>query len=117
MPTGEIRGFGGTGGTKPVTPSISETKPARLVTEVGVAPDLQATEMVEPVMPAAQRDKVGAVGGATVFPMGDVVNVQAVTKTTSRNHTASVTVLDEATDPAGHDPLIPTQVDRGAIAF
>ena len=68
-------------------------------------------------MPAAQRDKVGAIGGATVFPMGDVVNVQAVTKTTSRNHTASVTVLDEATDPAGHDPLIPTQVDRGAISL
>ena len=68
-------------------------------------------------MPAAQRDKVGAIGGATVFPMGDVVNVQAVTKTTSRNHTTPVTVLDEATDPAGHDPLIPTQIDRGAIAF
>ena len=40
MPPGEIRWFGCAGGTKPVTPSISETKPARLVTEVGVAPDL-----------------------------------------------------------------------------
>jgi len=40
IPMCEIRWFGCAGGTKPVTPSISETKPARLVTEVGVAPDL-----------------------------------------------------------------------------
>ena len=68
-------------------------------------------------MPSAQGDKVGCVGGATVFPVGDVVDVQPEAAATARNGTATVSMLDQAADPAGHNPLISTQVDRGAISF
>jgi len=96
---------------------VGEADAAGLSGAVGVAPDLEASEVVEAVVATAQGDEVVGVGWAAVFPVDDVVDVEAVAADTAWDAAAAVSVFDEAADPAGHDVDLSAQVDRGAVSF
>ena len=55
---------------------------------------------MRPVVKRAQQHQVGQFGGAAVFPVPDVMGVQAAGRPTARHHTAVVAVLQGAAQPA-----------------
>ena len=72
--------------------------------------------MVQPVVIRAYQHQVGQVGGAAVFPVPDVVCVQAAGGTTAGNRAGGLAVLERAAKPpvdlagrsAGSDDLAVT---------
>ncbi len=71
--------------------------------------------MVEPVVAGAEAEEVVGVGGAVVFPVDDVVDLEPPALVTARDPAAAVAVLDEPADPAGDDVLGAPQVHRGPV--
>ena len=73
--------------------------------------------MVQPVMIRAQQHQVGQLGGAAVFPVPDVMGMQATGGTTARNRAHAVAMLQRAAKPPVDQAGCPAGTNDLAVTF
>src|SRR4029079_2583650 len=73
--------------------------------------------VVQPVVIGADQHQVGQVGGAAVFPMLEVVGVQAAGGSAAGDHAAAVAVCQRAAQPPVDQPGLPPGADDLAVPF
>ena len=64
----------------------------------------------------AEQDEVGQLGGAAVFPMPDVVGVQAAGRSAAGNRAGAVAVFEGTAKPSVDDPGRSAGADHLAAA-
>ena len=82
---------------------------------VRVAVKIQKTVVVGPVVRLTQRQKVGGIGGSTVFPMDPMVDLEASSGPASRHHTTAVPSEHDPAEAVGDDAGLAPDIDLSLI--
>ena len=84
---------------------------------MGRSGDGDDAAVVHPVVIRAHQHQVGQLGFAAVFPVLDVVGVQAAGGSAAGNHAAAVAVLQRAAQPPVDQPGLSSRADELAVPF
>ena len=84
---------------------------------VGGAGDGDPASVVQPMMVGAEQDQVVQFGGPAIFPVPNMVRMQAPGRSATGNHAAAVAVFQSAAQPAADLAGAASGADGLAVAL
>ena len=105
------RGGGPAAAGEAPAPPVGEDKAVGII---GVAGDAEQALVMKAMVVGTQRHQFGRVGGPSVLPVGDVMDLQLVAVLTARQPTGRVAFFDHHAGALGHDAKGPAHADRFA---
>ncbi len=79
---------------------------------VGITRDVPTVLVNKPVVKTTQQDQIVEVGGSTLSPMLDVMDLYPSAVLASRELTHGVSIMDHTTQPAGNDAAVATNANH-----